>query len=72
MHDVAGMDLSYGANSSGGSLTGAAAANTGKFLAKRIMLPFALDVYPLSVLFDDAVIVGASYDVCTCVCVCEL
>lgn len=31
-------------------------------LYKRIMLPFDLNVYPLSVLFEDAVVLGASHE----------
>eukprot|EP00039_Didymoeca_costata_P003339 m.66994 g.66994 ORF g.66994 m.66994 type:complete len:1199 (+) comp11850_c0_seq2:319-3915(+) len=30
---------------------------------KRIMLPFELNVYPLSILFEDAVVLGASHEV---------
>nr|XP_006817611.1 PREDICTED: protein RIC1 homolog [Saccoglossus kowalevskii] len=33
------------------------------FLAKRIMLPFKLQIYPLAVLFADAVVLGAANDV---------
>ncbi|XP_077981374.1 guanine nucleotide exchange factor subunit RIC1-like [Glandiceps talaboti] len=36
------------------------------FLAKRIMLPFKLQIYPLAVLFADAVVLGAANDVLTC------
>ena len=32
-------------------------------LSKRVMLPFSLNIYPLSVLFSDAVVLGASHDV---------
>ncbi|KAK3091743.1 hypothetical protein FSP39_022283 [Pinctada imbricata] len=32
------------------------------FLSKRIMLPFGVDIYPLAVLFEDAVILGAASD----------
>eukprot|EP00054_Salpingoeca_dolichothecata_P010722 m.59679 g.59679 ORF g.59679 m.59679 type:complete len:824 (-) comp19121_c1_seq1:92-2563(-) len=32
------------------------------YLSKRLMLPFQLNVYPLSVLFEDAVVLGASFD----------
>ncbi|XP_071485057.1 guanine nucleotide exchange factor subunit RIC1-like [Diadema antillarum] len=32
------------------------------FLSKRIMLPFQLRIYPLAVLFEDAVVLGASCD----------
>ncbi|XP_070563112.1 guanine nucleotide exchange factor subunit RIC1-like isoform X2 [Ptychodera flava] len=35
------------------------------FLAKRIMLPFKLQIYPLAVLFADAVVLGAANDVLT-------
>ena len=31
-------------------------------LVKRVMLPFELNVYPLSVLFEDAVVLGASHE----------
>jgi len=31
-------------------------------LPKRVMLPFAIDIYPLSVLLADAVVLGASHD----------
>ncbi|XP_048255713.1 guanine nucleotide exchange factor subunit RIC1-like isoform X1 [Haliotis rufescens] len=39
--------------------------NEGKahnFMSKRIMLPFKVDIYPLAVLFEDAVILGAACD----------
>ncbi|ESO90081.1 hypothetical protein LOTGIDRAFT_123886 [Lottia gigantea] len=39
--------------------------NEGKahnFMSKRIMLPFNVDIYPLAVLFEDAVILGAASD----------
>eukprot|EP00057_Strongylocentrotus_purpuratus_P026007 XP_011680481.1 PREDICTED: RAB6A-GEF complex partner protein 1 [Strongylocentrotus purpuratus] len=32
------------------------------FLSKRIMLPFKLRIYPLAVLFEDAVVLGAAND----------
>ncbi|VVD01054.1 unnamed protein product [Leptidea sinapis] len=32
------------------------------FMAKRIMLPFHLDIYPLTILFDDAILLGAEND----------
>ncbi|XP_033636586.1 RAB6A-GEF complex partner protein 1-like isoform X2 [Asterias rubens] len=32
------------------------------FLSKRIMLPFQLRIYPLAVLFEDAVVLGAATD----------
>ncbi|KAL5016054.1 hypothetical protein ScPMuIL_005643 [Solemya velum] len=32
------------------------------FMSRRIMLPFRVDIYPLAVLFEDAVILGASSD----------
>ncbi|XP_066298790.1 guanine nucleotide exchange factor subunit RIC1-like isoform X3 [Branchiostoma lanceolatum] len=32
------------------------------FLSKRIMLPFQLNIYPLAVLFEDAVVLGAAND----------
>ncbi|KAK6182215.1 hypothetical protein SNE40_009946 [Patella caerulea] len=32
------------------------------FMSKRIMLPFKVDIYPLAVLFEDAVILGAASD----------
>ncbi|XP_013407525.1 RAB6A-GEF complex partner protein 1 [Lingula anatina] len=32
------------------------------FMSKRIMLPFRVDIYPLAVLFEDAVILGATND----------
>ncbi|XP_072019324.1 guanine nucleotide exchange factor subunit RIC1-like [Amphiura filiformis] len=32
------------------------------FLSKRIMLPFKLKIYPLAVLFEDAVVLGAATD----------
>ena len=31
-------------------------------LAKRVMLPFKLSIYPLSVLFEDAVVLGAAHE----------
>ena len=31
-------------------------------MSKRIMLPFAVDIYPLAVLAEDAVILGAASD----------
>ncbi|CAG9795841.1 unnamed protein product [Diatraea saccharalis] len=31
-------------------------------MAKRIMLPFHLDIYPLTILFDDAILLGAEND----------
>jgi len=34
--------------------------NPPNFLSKRIMLPFQLNIYPLAVLFQDAVILGAA------------
>ncbi|KAK3740876.1 hypothetical protein RRG08_011338 [Elysia crispata] len=33
------------------------------FMSRRIMLPFRVDIYPLAVLFEDAVILGAACDV---------
>ena len=33
---------------------------THSFMSKRIMLPFDIDVYPLTVLSEDAVILGAA------------
>lgn len=35
---------------------------THNFMSKRIMLPFRVDIYPLAVLFEDAVILGAASD----------
>ncbi|XP_033737683.1 RAB6A-GEF complex partner protein 1-like [Pecten maximus] len=35
------------------------------FMSKRIMLPFRVDIYPLAVLFEDAVILGAAGDALT-------
>ncbi|XP_037295110.1 guanine nucleotide exchange factor subunit Rich isoform X2 [Manduca sexta] len=32
------------------------------FMAKRIMLPFHLNIYPLTILFDDAILLGAEND----------
>ncbi|KAJ2948606.1 hypothetical protein O0L34_g7860 [Tuta absoluta] len=32
------------------------------FMAKRIMLPFHLEIYPLTILFDDAILLGAEND----------
>lgn len=32
------------------------------FMSKRIMLPFGVDIYPLAVLFEEAVILGAASD----------
>lgn len=32
------------------------------FMSKRIMLSFALRVYPLAILFEDAIILGAEND----------
>ncbi|XP_034835409.1 guanine nucleotide exchange factor subunit Rich isoform X2 [Maniola hyperantus] len=32
------------------------------FMAKRIMLPFHLDIYPLTILFDDAILLGVEND----------
>ncbi|CAH1775600.1 unnamed protein product [Owenia fusiformis] len=32
------------------------------FLSKRIMLPFHVDIYPLAVLFENVVILGAAHD----------
>lgn len=42
--------------------------NEGKahnFMSRRIMLPFRVDIYPLAVLFEDAVILGAACDTLT-------
>lgn len=42
--------------------------NEGKahnFMSRRIMLPFRVDIYPLAVLFEDAVILGAACDALT-------
>lgn len=42
--------------------------NEGKahnFMSRRIMLPFKVDIYPLAVLFEDAVILGAACDALT-------
>ncbi|XP_070196078.1 guanine nucleotide exchange factor subunit RIC1-like [Littorina saxatilis] len=42
--------------------------NEGKahnFMSRRIMLPFRVDIYPLAVLFEDAVILGAACDAVT-------
>ncbi|XP_038068678.1 guanine nucleotide exchange factor subunit RIC1-like [Patiria miniata] len=36
------------------------------FLSKRIMLPFQLRIYPLAVLFEDAVMLGAATDTLSC------
>ncbi|BFY99791.1 hypothetical protein BsWGS_02831 [Bradybaena similaris] len=36
---------------------------THNFMSRRIMLPFRVDIYPLAVLFEDAVILGAACDV---------
>eukprot|EP00040_Diaphanoeca_grandis_P024885 m.137406 g.137406 ORF g.137406 m.137406 type:complete len:1155 (+) comp29919_c1_seq1:317-3781(+) len=36
---------------------------SGEGLSKCVMLPFMLNIYPLSVLFADAVVLGASHDV---------
>ncbi|XP_076071390.1 guanine nucleotide exchange factor subunit RIC1-like isoform X2 [Mytilus galloprovincialis] len=35
------------------------------FMSKRIMLPFRVDIHPLAVLFEDAVILGAATDAVT-------
>lgn len=35
---------------------------THSFMSKRIMLPFDMDIYPLAVLAEDAVILGAASD----------
>ncbi|KAL3868474.1 hypothetical protein ACJMK2_041275 [Sinanodonta woodiana] len=35
------------------------------FISKRIMLPFRVDIYPLAVLFEEAVILGAASDAMT-------
>jgi hypothetical protein len=32
------------------------------FMNKRIMLPFQLKIYPLTILFDDAILLGAEND----------
>lgn len=32
------------------------------FMSKRIMLPFQLKIYPLAILFEDAIILGAEND----------
>lgn len=32
------------------------------FISKRIMLPFQLNIYPLAILFEDAIILGAEND----------
>ncbi|XP_041356612.1 guanine nucleotide exchange factor subunit RIC1-like isoform X2 [Gigantopelta aegis] len=37
-------------------------AKAHSFMSKRIMLPFKVDIYPLAVLFEDAVILGAACD----------
>ncbi|XP_064604853.1 guanine nucleotide exchange factor subunit RIC1-like isoform X2 [Liolophura sinensis] len=36
---------------------------THNFMSKRIMLPFKVEIYPLAVLFEEAVILGADTDV---------
>ncbi|KAF5272536.1 hypothetical protein FQA39_LY07860 [Lamprigera yunnana] len=35
---------------------------THTFMSKRIMLPFCLRIYPLAILFEDAIIIGAEND----------
>ncbi|CAC5367235.1 RIC1 [Mytilus coruscus] len=40
-------------------------SKTHNFMSKRIMLPFRVDIHPLAVLFEDAVILGAATDAVT-------
>ena len=36
--------------------------NNEKLLSRRIMLPFLSDIYPLAVLFEEAIVLGAAND----------